>query len=306
MCPLTRAQSFPNKPVRFILAFAPGGGADMNARIFAPEVSASLGQPIVLENRPGGGTSIASEYVAKAAPDGYTLLVNSGAIVINPILNKKVMYDVIRDFSPVSWLTQSSNVLAVHPSLPVKNVKELIVLAKTKSGVMNFASGGSGTTQHLVGELFKLRTHTRMVHIPYKGGAPALVAVLTGEVEMTFASLPAVSPYLKNNRLRALATTGTKRTVQLPNVPTLKEANMDDLDVLIWFGVLAPAEVPREVVISISNAIRKAANSSEVRDRLISVGAEPVASTPEEFGALLKKEVLRWTEVVKAMNAKID
>ena len=306
VCAIANAQTFPSKPVRFILAFAPGGGADLNARIFVPEVSAGLGQPIIIENRPGGGTSVASEFVAKAAPDGYTLLVNSSAIVIHPILSKNATYDVLRDFSPVSSLSQSSNILAVHPSLPTKNVKELIALARSRPGAMNFASGGSGTTQHLIGELFKLRTNTKMAHIPYKGGASALVAVLSGEVEMTFASLPAISQYLNNKRLRALATTGIKRDSLLPDVPTLKEAGFDELDVLLWFGVLAPARTPRETVNSISNAIRKAANSSEVHKRLISVGAEPMASTPEEFAALLNREFLRWTKVVKTMKVTVE
>lgn len=304
--PAAYGQAFPTKPIRFIVAYPAGGGGDINARIFAPEVSANLGQPVVVENRPGGGTNIANEYVAKAAPDGYTLLVNSGAIVINMSLYKTVGYDAIRDFAPISCLTQSPNILAVHPSLPVKNVRDLIALAKANPGLMNFASGGTGTTQHLIGELFKLRTGTKFVHVPYKGGAPALVAVLGGEVEMTFASLPAISRYLKSKRLRALASTGAARAVQIPDVPTLTEAGVSGLDVLIWFGVLAPAGTSRDIVSTLANAIRKAAQSPSVRQRLISVGAEPVANTPEEFTQMLKRELARWAEVIKVSGAKAE
>lgn len=303
---LANAQTFPSKPVRLIVAYAPGGGADVNTRILAPEISASLQQPVIVENRAGGGTNIANEYVAKSAPDGYTLLVNSAALVINPLLYRSAGYDPMRDFAPISCLTQSPNILAVHPSLPVRNVKELIALAKARPGALNFASGGSGTTQHLVGELFLLRTGTRMVHVPYKGGAPALLAVLGGQVEMTFASLPATSAHMKNRRLHALATTGTARSPQIPDVPTLKEAGVDGMHVLIWFGVLAPAGTPRSVVNVLANAIRMASLSSTARQRLIAEGAEPVANTPEEFSQLLAQELQRWTEVIKVTGTKSD
>jgi tripartite-type tricarboxylate transporter receptor subunit TctC len=306
MSTAVHAQTFPIKPVRFVVAFPPGGRGDISARMFAPELSAGLGQPIVVENRPGAGTNIANEYVAKAVPDGYTLLVNSAAVVINMSLYKNVGYDAMRDLAPVSSLTQSPNILAVHPSLPVKTVKDLIALAKVKPGAMNFSSGGSGTTQHLTGELFKLRTGTNIVHVPFKGSAPSLVALLGGHVEMTFANLPAISSYVKTQRLRALANTAGTRAAQLPDVPTLKEAGVNGIDVVVWFGVLAPGGTPRDIISILATAIGKAARSPNVRQRLMQEGAEPVGNSPEEFGQLLKQESARWSEVIRVSGAKVD
>jgi tripartite-type tricarboxylate transporter receptor subunit TctC len=217
-----------------------------------------------------------------------------------------VSFDAIKDFTPVSVFSQSPNILTVHPSLPVKTVKDLVALAKSKPGAMNFSSAGSGSTQHLTGELFKLRTGTNIVHIPYKGSAPSLTALLGGEVEMTFANIPAISSHVKSKRLRALANAGTKRSDQMPQVPTLKESGINGVEVVVWYGVLAPAGTPREIVNSLAAAIGKAARAPDVRQRLIDQGAEPVGNTPDEFAKLMREELTRWADVVKVSGAKAD
>ena len=300
------AQSYPTKPVRLVVGFTPGGGVDINARMIAPELTKAFGQQFIVDNRPGAGTNIANELVAKSPPDGYTLLVNTAAIAINMTLYRKVNFDAIRDFAPISVFSQSPNILTVHPSLPVKNVKDLVALAKARPGAMNFSSAGSGTTQHLTGELFKLRSGTNIVHIPYKGSAPSLTALLGGEVEMTFANIPAISSHVKSKRLRALANAGTKRSDQMREVPTLKESGIDGVEVVVWYGVLAPAGTPKEIVSSLSNAIAKAARTPDVRQRLLDQGAEPVGNSPDEFAKLMREEVGRWAEVVKVSGAKAD
>jgi tripartite-type tricarboxylate transporter receptor subunit TctC len=231
---------------------------------------------------------------------------NTAAIAINMSLYKKVNFDALKDFAPVSVFSQSPNILTVHPSLPIKNVKDLIALAKSKPGGMNYSSAGSGTTQHLTGELFKLRTGTNIVHVPYKGSAPSLTALLGGEVEMTFANIPAISSHVKTKRLRALANAGTKRADQMPDVPTLKESGVNGVEVVVWYGVLAPAAAPRDIVNSLATAIAKVTRSPEMRQRLIDQGAEPVGNTPEQFSKLMHEEVTRWAEVVKVSGAKAD
>ena len=304
--PVIHAQSYPSKPIRLVVGFTPGGGVDINARLLAPKLTEYLGQQVIVDNRPGAGTNIANEYVAKAAPDGYTLLVNTAAVAINMSLYKKVNFDAEKDFAPISVFSQSPNILVVHPSLPVKGVKDLVSLAKAKPGAMNFSSAGAGTTQHLTGELFKLRTGTSIVHVPYRGSAPSLTALLGGEVEMTFANIPAISSHVKSKRLRALANAGTKRSDQMPEIPTLKEAGINGVEVVVWYGILAPAATPRDVVNTLSGAITKATRSPDTRQRLLDQGAEPVGNSPEEFSKLLREELARWAEVVKISGAKAD
>ena len=299
------AQSYPSKPIRLIVGFTPGGGVDINARLIAPKLIEYLGQNVIVENRPGAGTNIANELVAKAPPDGYTLLVNTAAVVINLSLYRKVPFEA-KDFTPISVFSQSPNILTVHPSLPVKNVKDLIALAKSKPGAMNYSSAGAGTTQHLTGELFKLRTGTNIVHVPYKGSAPSLTALLGGEVEMTFANIPAISAHVKGKRLRALANAGTRRAAQMPDVPTLKESGINGVEVVVWYGVFAPAGTPRDIVNTLANAIVKAANSPDMRQRLTDQGAEPVGNSPEQFAKLYREEFARWAEVVKVSGARAD
>ncbi len=302
---VAHAQQYPTKPLRLIVGFTPGGGVDINARLLAPKLTEFLGQNVIVENRPGAGTNIANELVAHSPPDGYTLLVNTAAVVINLSLYKKVNYE-LKDFAPISVFSESPNILTVHPSLPVKNVKDLIALAKAKPGAMNYSSAGAGTTQHLTAELFKLRTGTNIVHIPYKGSAPSLTALLGGEVEMTFANIPAISAHVKAKRLRALANAGAKRSPQMPDVPTLKESGVNGVEVVVWYGVFAPAGTPRDIVNTLGNAVAKAARSADTRQRLIEQGAEPVGSSPDEFAKLLKNEFVRWAEVVKVSGARAD
>jgi tripartite-type tricarboxylate transporter receptor subunit TctC len=300
------AQSFPTKPLRLVVGFTPGGGVDINARLLAPKLQEYLGQQVIVDNRPGAGTNIANEFVARAAPDGYTLLINTAAVVINMSLYKKVNYDALKDFAPISLFSHSPNILTVHPSLPVKGVKDVVALAKAKPGAMNYSSAGAGTTQHLTGELFKLRTGTQIVHVPYRGSAPSLTALLGGEVEMTFANIPAISGHVKSKRLRALANAGPKRSDQLPDVPTMAESGIKGVEVVVWYGVLAPAGTPREIVTTLASAIAKAARAPDIRQRLVDQGAEPVGNSPEEFAKLLKEELVRWAEVVKVSGARAD
>lgn len=300
------AQGYPNKPIRLVVGFTPGGGVDINARLLGPKLTEYLGQQVVVDNRPGAGTNIANEHVAKSPPDGYTLLINTAAVAINMSLYKKVPFDTLRDFAPVSVFSQSPNILVVHASVPAKNVKELLALARAKPGALNYSSAGSGTTQHLTGELFKLRTKTDIVHVPYKGSAPSLTALIGGEVSLSFANIPAIHSHVKSGRLRPLANAGPKRSELMPEVPTMGEAGVKGVEVVVWYGVLAPANAPREVVNTLAAAIRKAAQSPDIRKRLADQGAEPVGNSPEEFTKLLREEVTRWAEVVKISGAKVD
>jgi len=297
------AQTYPSRPIRIIVGFTPGGGVDINARLLAPKLADILGQPVIIENKPGAGTNIANEFVAKAAPDGYTLLFNSPAVAINMSLYKNPPYDVLRDFVPVSVFSDSTNILVVPASLPVKSVKELVALARDKPGALNFSSAGSGTTQHLAGELFKLRTGTQMVHVPYRGSAPSIAALLSAEVQLSFVNPLAIGPHVKSGRLRALAVAGPKRAGLLPEVPTMKEAGVEGVEVPLWFGMLAPAGTPREAVSALAAGVQRVAKDPDMRKRLEEQGGEPVGSTPEEFAALLREEVAKWAEVVKVSGA---
>jgi tripartite-type tricarboxylate transporter receptor subunit TctC len=304
--PVTVAQTYPAKLIRIVIGFTPGGGVDINARLLAPKLQEYLGQQVIVDNRPGAGTNIANELVAKSAPDGYTLLMNTAAVAINMSLYKKVQYDALRDFTAISLFSQSPNILVVHASVPAKNAKELIALARAKPGALNYSSAGSGTTQHLSGELFKLRTKTDIVHVPYKGSAPSLTALMGGEVSLSFANIPAIHSHVKSGRLRPLANLGPKRSELMPEVPVMKEPGVNGVEVVVWYGVLAPAATPREIVAKLAEAIGRAARSPDIRQRLIDQGAEPVGSTPEEFSRLLKEEVVKWAEVVKVSGARAD
>lgn len=299
-------QTYPSKPVRLVVGFTPGGGVDINARLLAPKLTEYLGQQVIVENRPGAGTNIANEFVAKSAPDGYTLLINTAAVAINMSLYKKVPFDTLRDFTGVSVFSMSPNILVVHASVPVKNVKELIALARAKPGALNFSSAGSGTTQHLSGELFKVRTKTNIVHIPFKGSAPSMTALISGEVDLSYANIPAIHSHVKSGRLRPIANLGPKRSDQLPDVPTMKEAGVSGVEVVVWYGVLAPSKTPRDIINTLSGAIIKATRAPDIKQRLLDQGAEPLGNTPEEFAKLLREEVEKWAEVVKVSGAKVD
>ncbi len=300
------AQAYPSRPVRLIVGFTPGGGVDINARLLAPRLSEYLGQQVVVENRPGAGTNIANEHVAKSAPDGYTLLINTPAVAINMALYRDLPFDTLRDFAPVSVFSESPNVLVVNAKLAAQNVKELIAMARSAPGKLNYSSAGVGTTQHLAGELLKLRTGTFIVHIPYKGTAPSLTALIAGEVDLSFANIPSIQAHVKSGRLRALAVTAATRDPQLADVPTMKEAGLEGVEVVVWYGVLAPAGTPREIVQKLADGIQRATREPELRKRMLEQGAAPVGNTPEEFSKLLKEEVARWAEVVKVSGARAD
>ena len=299
------AQAYPSRPVRMLVGFPPGGGTDIMARFLAPSLSEYLGQPFVVENRPGASTNIATDIVAKSAPDGYTLLFTTSSLAINKSLYKNLPFDALRDFAPISVFAESPNLLVAHQSAGA-NVKELLAQAKAKPGAMNYSSAGAGTSQHLAGELFKSRTGVQIAHIPYKGTAASLTAVIAGEVHFSFANVPAIIGHVRNGRIRALAVLADKRSELMPDVPTMKEAGVDDVVVPVWYAILAPAATPREIVKALGDATARAARAPDLKQKLIDQGAEPVGNTPEEFGKLLREEVARWAEVVRVSGAKAD
>jgi tripartite-type tricarboxylate transporter receptor subunit TctC len=276
------------------------------ARLLAAKLPELLGQPFVVENRPGASTNIATEHVARSAPDGYTILVTTATLAINPALHKTLPFDVLRDFAPISIFSDSPNVLAVRAGLAAKDVSETIALARAKPGVLNYSSAGTGTTQHLTGELFKLRTRADIVHVPFKGTGPSLTALIAGDVDMTFANIPAILPHVRAGRLRALAVAGARRSELMPDVPTMKEAGVDGVEVTIWYGVLAPAATPRDVVDTLAAAVIKAARAPDIRQRLLEQGAEPIGNTPEEFAQQLRDEVARWAKVVATSGIRAE
>jgi tripartite-type tricarboxylate transporter receptor subunit TctC len=299
------AQQYPARPVRMLVGFPPGGGTDITARMLAPKLAEYLGQQFVVENRPGATTNIASDLVAKSAPDGYTLLFTTSALAINMSLYKNLTFDALRDFAPVSVFAESPNLLVAHQSAG-GDVRELLAQAKAKPGSMNYSSAGAGTTQHLAGELFKARTGTYIVHIPYKGTAASLTAVIAGEVHFSFANVPAILGHVRSGRLRALAVLASKRSDLMPEVPTMKEAGVDRVEVPVWYALLAPAATPRDIVNTLGSATARAARDPDLKRRLVEQGAEPVGSTPEEFAKLLREEVPRWAEIVKISGAKAE
>lgn len=297
------SQTYPGRPVRMLVGFPPGGGTDITARLLAPKLSELLGQPFVVENRPGAATNLATDVVAKSAPDGYTLLFTTTALAINMSLYKNLPFDALRDFAPVSVFAESPNLLVAHKSAGA-SVAELLSQARAKPGALNYSSAGSGTTQHLAGEVFKLRSGTQIVHIPYKGTAASLTAVIAGEVQFSFANIPAILGHVKNGRLRALAVAGPHRTDLMPEVPTMKEAGVEGVEVPVWYALLAPAATPREVVAKLGEATARATRSSDTRQRLVEQGADPVGNTPEEFTKLLRAEVVKYAEIVRISGAK--
>ena len=298
-----QAQNYPNRPVRVLVGFTPGGGTDIMARLLAPKLAEYLGQQFVVENRPGAATNIATEMVARAAPDGYTLLFTTASMAINASLYKNLPFDVQRDLAAVSALSQSPNVLVVHQSA-AKDIGELVQTARTRPGALNYSSAGAGTTQHLAAELFKMRTGTFIVHIPYRGTAPSLTALIAGEVQLSFANIPAIIGHVKSGRLRPLAIAAAKRSELMPDVPTLKEAGIEGVEVPVWYGLLAPAATPREIIAILAQASMRAAHAPDLRQRLVEQGAEPLGSTPEEFGRTVREDIAKWAEVVKASGAR--
>ena len=299
------AQGYPSRPVRVLVGFPPGGGTDIAARLLTPKLSEYLGQQFVVENRPGATTNIATDVVAKAPPDGHTLLFTTSAIAINMSLYKNLPFDALRDFAPISVFAESPNLLVAHASAGA-SVKELLEKARVKPGSLNYSSAGAGTTQHMAGELFKARSNTFIVHIPYKGTAPSLTAVIAGEVHFSFANVPAILGHVKSGRLRALAVAAPKRSELMPDVPTMKEAGVEGVEVPVWYALLAPAATPPAVIKALGDATARAARSPDTKQRLVDQGADPVGSSPEEFSKLLREEVTKWAEVVRISGAKAD
>jgi tripartite-type tricarboxylate transporter receptor subunit TctC len=301
------AQGFPSKPLRMVVGFPPGGGTDIVARVISAKLAEWYGQPVLVENRPGATGTIGADTVAKSPADGYTLLmghVNSHGIA--PNLFTKMPYDAIKDFSAVAYVGYVPNVLAVHPSVQAKNVKELIALAKSKPGGMNYASSGNGSTQHLAGEMFKQLTDTNIVHVPYKGSGDAIKDLLGGTVNMNFDTMPPVLPHIQGGRLRGLAISTPKRLALLPDVPTFEEEGIRGFDVTNWYGVMAPGGTPREVVSKLNADINKAMQAPDVRPRLEAVGTQLNEQSAPQFEAFMKAEVAKYAKLIKDANIKIE
>jgi len=293
--------------VRLIVPYPPGGSADILARAIGQKLGDGLGQQVIIDNRPGAGTAIGAEATAKAAPDGYTIMLGTvSSHAINPALIPGLKFDPIKDFAPVSLVASIPFALIVHPSLPAKSVKELIALAKAKPGSLNYSSAGNGTSNHLAGELFKSMTGTFMVHIPYKGSAPALNDLIAGQVQLMYDLVLTAAPHVKSGAVRALAVTGRERSAALPGVPTVAESGVPGYEVTAWFGFFAPAGTPVAVVNTLNAETVRAMRLQDLRDRLGSQGAEPVTSTPEQFSGYVKDELTKWTRVVKASGMKAD
>jgi tripartite-type tricarboxylate transporter receptor subunit TctC len=301
------ASSFPSKPIRLICPFTPAGAVDIASRATALELSKVLGQPVAVENKPGAGGNLGAAEVAHSAPDGYTLLMTtSGIQAINPALYARMAYEPNKDLIPVAPLVALANVLVVHPSVQAKTVNELIALAKRDPGKLTYASSGSGTSIHMSGAMFTQLTGTDILHIPYKGSAPAVTDLISGQVNMMFDNIPSSLPHIKSGRLRAIATTGAKRDPALPDVPTIAESGVAGYESGVWFGLAAPAGTPKEVVAKLNAAAVQGAKSPEFEKRMKDLGYNIVAGSAEDMGAMIKAELARWTPIVKASGAKAE
>lgn len=300
------AQNYPSKVVRVIVPFPAGGPVDIIARLVCERLGVSLGQTFVIDNRAGAGSAIGSDIVAKAAPDGYILLMQASSHAILPAIQPKLPYDAIKDFAPVSLVATGPLLLQLHPSVNAKSVGELIALARTKPGGLTYASASTGSANHLAGELFKELTNTDILHVPYKGAAPATQALLAGEVNILFNNMPSGLPHIKAGTVRTLAVTSPKRAQALPDLPTLSESGVPGFDVQTWYGMLAPAGTAPVIVNKLRDEIAKALSQPEMKERFASLGLEPVASTPEQFDAYIKSEVPKWTRVARISGAKAE
>jgi tripartite-type tricarboxylate transporter receptor subunit TctC len=298
--------AFPDKPVKIIIGFPAGGPLDNHARVMSDQLSKILGQPVLIDYKPGAGGTIGADFVSKAAPDGYTLLLaNTGTMVINPFIYKNG-YDTLRDFTPIARTAQQPLALVVHPSVPAKTLAEFIAYAKANPGKLNYGSAGTGGISHLVPEMLQSATGIKMVHVPYKGSAPAFTDLLAGQVQFIAESIPQVSQYVKLGKVRALAMTGSERNAAIPDVPTMKEAGVKDFEVVGFYGMLAPPKLPADVTAILTQAFQKALASDEVRSKMISQGADPAYLDATAFGAYLKTEMGRWGGAVKKAGVKLE
>jgi len=301
------AQQYPARPIRMLIGFPPGGGTDIVGRIVAQKLSENLGQQIIAENRGGATGMVAAELAARAAPDGYTIMMaHIAAMSILPSLYPKMAYDTAKDFAPITLAGIGPNLLVVHPSLPVRSVKDLIALAKARPGQLHYASPGNGSVQHLSGELFKLQAKVDMLHIPYKGSGQSIVDLIAGHVQLNFDAVPVVLGHARQGRLRALAVTSAQRSALLPDIPTVSESGVAGFDMSTWWGLVAPSAVSKDIVAKLHAETVKALKMSEVRERLGGVGAEPGGNTPDQFGAFIRSETAKYARVVKDANIKID
>jgi tripartite-type tricarboxylate transporter receptor subunit TctC len=298
------AQTYPAKTVRLVVPFLAGGSTDIVGRTVAQKLSEMWGQQAFVDNRPGGGTTIGTDLVAKAAPDGYTLLVTPAPFTINPSLLPKLPYDALNDFAPITLINTTPLVMVVHPGVPAKNIKELIALAKSKPGKLNFGSSGTGGSNHLAGELFDAMAGVKMVHIPYKGNAGALTDIVGGHLDVVYNGVTSAIALIKGDKLRALAVTSLQRTPALPDVPTLNESGLKGFEAVAWNGLTAPAKTPRDVIMKINADVLKIISSPELRERLKADGSDPVGNSPEQFATFLRDEIAKWAKVIKFANVK--
>jgi tripartite-type tricarboxylate transporter receptor subunit TctC len=302
-----QGQTYPSKPIRLVVGFPAGGPTDIVSRTIAPKMTEALGQTVIVDNRGGAGGVIATEQVAKSPADGYTLLMGTiGGIAVAMSLNPNRGYDTLRDFAPVTQAVTVTNILVVHPSVPAKNVKELLAIARSKPGRLNYASSGNGTVTHLAGELFKLLGKVDITHVPFKGGAPALTALISGEVDLSYENSLVVTPHVRAGKVKALAVTGLKRSQLLPELPTIAESGLPGYNASGWYGLFVPAQTPRAIVTRLNQEAVKALRMPDVVKTLSSQGAEPIGNSPEEFSAFVKSEIDKWAKLVKVAKLKID
>ena len=300
-----RAQ-YPVKSVRLVIPFPPGGGTDTIGRVFAQEMTKNLGQSMVVENRPGGGANIGAEVVARSAPDGYTLLVVSITNAIGQSVYRKLGFDLVKDFAGITQLATTPHILVVHPSVPVKTVKELTALAKARPGELAYSSSGSGSAAHLAGEYFSTLTGVKMVHVPYKGGGPSMIALVGGEVSVCFATMPSAVEFVRQGRLRGIAVTTAKRSPSTPELPTIAETGLKGYEAGSWYGFAAPAGTSKDIIARLNTEALKALRLAEVKDKLDKAGFEIVTSTPQEYEAFQRNEVAKWGKIARSINLKVD
>jgi tripartite-type tricarboxylate transporter receptor subunit TctC len=299
------ADQYPSRPIRLILPFPPGGATELLGRIVGQKLTERMGQPVVVDSRGGAGGNLGLELTAIAAPDGYTLVLAPPSLAISPSLYKKLNYDPVRDFAPVTLVATVPMGIFTNPSLP-STLKEVIALAKAKPGQLNYGSGGNGTSLHLAGELFKIQAGVNIVHIPYKGSSLALTDLIGGRLQLVFIGIPAPAPHVKSGRLRALAVIAPQRSPQLPDTPTVAEAGMPNFEVTTWYGILAPAKTPRDIVMRLNRELVVIMRDPDTKERLTVLGAEPAPGTPEAFASYIKQEIVKWAEVVRKAGLQAD
>ncbi|MGE5139166.1 MAG: tripartite tricarboxylate transporter substrate binding protein [Rudaea sp.] len=307
LCGSVEAQTYPApRPIRLIVPYVPGGGVDFVGRTVAQKLSQTWSHPVIVDNRPGAGTTIGSELVARSAPDGHTLLVGGVPNTVNMTLYKNLPYDVVKDFAPVSRLTTAPNILVVHPSVPAKSVRELIALAKARRGELTYASAGVGSSNHLSGELFRVMAGIDIVHIPYKGGGAAVTELLGGQVSMYFGTTPSTAPHVRSGKLRALGVTSARRSPIIPDVPTIAESGLPGFEQSAWHGLLAPAGTPQLIIDKLNAEIVRILRLPEITKRLATQGVDVIASSPEEFAAFIRQDVAKYAKLVKTAGIRID